>query len=138
TFEVREGIVKHSRDFAPGEIPELDEYLPGLRPPLEAQLIDLCDEIAYNASDLDDGYFAKLFEPQEARETVGKVGELDEMLARQYPGAPEHVRVHEIVRGLINWSVSGLIEGTIEAARGLADVDAVRQNMTRVVCFSPE
>ena len=41
TFEVREGIVKHSRDFAPGEIPELDEYLPGLRPPLEAQLIDL-------------------------------------------------------------------------------------------------
>ena len=44
TFEVREGIVKHSRDFAPGEIPELDEYLPGLRPPLEAQLIDLADE----------------------------------------------------------------------------------------------
>ncbi len=32
TFEVREGIVKHSRDFAPGEFPELDEYLPGLRP----------------------------------------------------------------------------------------------------------
>src|SRR5580700_427116 len=55
TFEVREGIVKHSRDFAPGEIPALDEYLPGLKPPLEAQLIDLCDEIAYNTSDLDDG-----------------------------------------------------------------------------------
>src|SRR6266536_4054777 len=46
TFEVREGIAKHSHDFAPGEIPDLDEYLPGLRPPLEAQLIDLCDEIA--------------------------------------------------------------------------------------------
>src|SRR5665811_1618618 len=38
TFEVREGIAKHSRDFAPGEIPELEEYLPGLRPPLVAQL----------------------------------------------------------------------------------------------------
>ncbi len=60
TFEVREGIVKHSRDFAPGEFPELDEYLPGLRPPLEAQLIDLCDEIAYNTADLDDGYSAGL------------------------------------------------------------------------------
>ncbi|MCX7900645.1 MAG: dNTP triphosphohydrolase, partial [Methylocystis sp.] len=33
TFEVREGIVKHSRDFEPGENPELDEFLPGLRPP---------------------------------------------------------------------------------------------------------
>src|SRR5258707_4168771 len=43
TFEVREGIIKHSRDIAPGEHPELDEYLPGLRPALEAQLIDLAD-----------------------------------------------------------------------------------------------
>src|SRR5512144_82966 len=52
TFEVREGIAKHSRDFAPGEIPELEEYLPGLCPPLEAQLIDLADEVAYNSADL--------------------------------------------------------------------------------------
>jgi dGTPase len=54
TFEVREGIVKHSHDFQPGEQPEMDEYLPGLRPPLEAQLIDLADEIAYDTADLDD------------------------------------------------------------------------------------
>ena len=60
TFEVREGIVKHSRDFEPGEIPELDEYLPGQRPPLKAQLIDLADEVAYGTSDLDDGYSAGL------------------------------------------------------------------------------
>ena len=56
TFEVREGIVKHSHDFDKGENPALDEYLPGLRPPLEAQLIDLADEIAYNTADLDDGF----------------------------------------------------------------------------------
>ena len=73
TFEVREGIVKHSRDFAPGEIPALDEYLPGLQPPLEAQLIDLCDEIAYNTSDLDDGYFAGLVQLEEARRGSGEV-----------------------------------------------------------------
>ena len=138
TFEVREGIVKHSRDFEPGEIPALDEYLPGRKPPLEAQLIDMCDEIAYNASDLDDGYFAGLIERDEAWRRVGKVRELDEILSQRYPGAPERVRMHEIVRGLINWLVSGLIEGTIEAAKGLADVDAVRQNGTRIACFSPE
>src|SRR6202011_512975 len=51
TFEVREGIVKHSHDFNRGEDPEQDEYLPGLRPPLEAQLIDLADEVAYNSAD---------------------------------------------------------------------------------------
>ena len=38
----------------------LDPYLPGLRPTLEAQLIDLADEIAYNAADLDDAYEAGL------------------------------------------------------------------------------
>src|SRR5436305_2385090 len=48
TFEVREGIVKHSHDFESGERPEVEPYLPGFRPPLEAQLIDLADEVAYN------------------------------------------------------------------------------------------
>src|SRR5271166_2339584 len=54
TFEVREGIIKHSHDLVPGRQPELDAYLPALRPPLEAQLIDLADEVAYNTADLDD------------------------------------------------------------------------------------
>ncbi len=138
TFEVREGIVKHSRDFAIGEIPDLDEYLPGLKPPLEAQLIDLCDEIAYNTSDLDDGYFAGLIAPEEARQAVRKIGELDEILDQQYPGASERVRMHEIVRGLINWLVSGLIEGTVASAGGLANVDDVRLNTRRVAAFSAE
>ncbi len=138
TSEVREGIAKHSRDFAPGEIPEMDEYLPGLKPPLEAQLIDLCDEIAYNTADFDDGYFAGLIRPEDACQMVGKVGELEEILDQQYPGASERVRMHEIVRGLINWLVSGLIEGTLAAAEGLRNVDDVRGHGTRVACFSPE
>src|SRR5690349_13923531 len=56
TFEVREGIAKHSRDYFPGEVAQLDEYEPELRPTLEAQLIDLADEVAYNTADLDDGF----------------------------------------------------------------------------------
>src|SRR5947208_5354776 len=53
SLEVREGIAKHSRDYRVEEHPEMADYLPGLRPPLEAQLIDLADEIAYNTADLD-------------------------------------------------------------------------------------
>jgi len=138
TFEVREGIVKHSRDFSAGEIPELDEYLPGLRPPLEAQLIDRCDEIAYNTSDLDDGYVAGLIPIEEARRVVDKFRELDDIAEMQFPGAPERVRMYEIVRGLVNWLISGLMEGTAEAAGGLTGVDAVRQHPRRVACFSAE
>ena len=60
TFEVREGIIKHSRDYDPALYPELAAYGLDARPPLEAQLIDIADEIAYNCADLDDGYEAKL------------------------------------------------------------------------------
>src|SRR5215472_14933303 len=60
TFEVREGIVKHSRDYDAAQYPFLSEYLLDQRPPLEAQIIDVVDEIAYDIADLDDGYEAKL------------------------------------------------------------------------------
>ena len=138
TFEVREGIVKHSRDFEPGEIPELDEYSPGLRPPLEAQLIDLCDEIAYNTADLDDGYSAGLITPPGACRQVAKFGELWEAVENQYPGASEHVRISETVRGLVDWLASGLIEGTIAAAEDLSGPEQVRTHTARIARFSPQ
>ena len=126
TFEVREGIVKHSRDFAPGEVPELDEYLPGLRPPLEAQLIDLCDEVAYNTADLDDAFSAGLLDPELLRSSVPMFAELLDRAEMQFPGALEGVRLLEVVRGLVDHLVSGLIQGTVEAAEGVSDVAGVR------------
>ena len=140
TFEVREGMVKHSRDFAPGEFPELDEYLPGQRPPLEAQLIDLCDEIAYDTADIDDGYHAGLISLADACAASDKFAELEDVSAMQFPGASERVRMHEVVRGLINWMVSGLIEGTLAAAAESAPVDfaAVRAAPARIVRFTPQ
>ncbi|MGH9392789.1 MAG: dGTP triphosphohydrolase, partial [Terriglobales bacterium] len=59
-FEVREGLVKHSHDHTSANHPELAEYQLELQPPLEAQLIDLTDEISYGAADLDDGFEAHL------------------------------------------------------------------------------
>src|SRR5271168_293943 len=75
TFEVREGIIKHSRDYSAAEFPELAEYLLDQRPPLEAQLIDFVDEIAYNTADLDDGFEAHLVDVAELREQVPLVGD---------------------------------------------------------------
>src|SRR6516165_9356410 len=70
TFEVREGIVKHSGHRLPQGFPDLSEYLVDLRPPLEAQLIDFTDEIAYNTADLDDSVEAMLLTREEVREGV--------------------------------------------------------------------
>lgn len=138
TFEVREGIVKHSRDFEPGEVPMLDEYLPGLRPPLEAQLIDLADEIAYNTSDLDDGLAAELFTPEEVAAVVPAYGELAETIEMQFPGATEYERFFEALRLMLDRLVTGLIQGTSEAAAGVANVEEVRRNPERLARFTPE
>lgn len=139
TFEVREGIVKHSRDFEPGESPELEEYLPGLRPPLEGQLIDLADEIAYNTADLDDAFSAQFFSLAEIAENVAEYRVIDEALGQQFPGAPERLRFHEGLRRLIDLLVSGLIDGACSAVAesGVTTADEVRSWPSRLACFSP-
>ncbi|MEP6715015.1 MAG: dGTP triphosphohydrolase, partial [Terriglobia bacterium] len=140
TFEVREGIVKHSRDFEPGEFPALDEYLPGLRPPLEAQLIDLADEIAYNSADIDDAFEAGLLLPEHIAEAVPAYAEILDTVETQFPGASDRERFLEAVRRLVDSLVGGLIEGTFEAAQaaGASSVDAVRAWPTRIARFTNE
>ena len=140
TFEVREGIVKHSRDFEAGENPLVDEYLPGLRPPLESQLIDLADEIAYNTADLDDAFSARLVGVAEARSAVPEFERRYAIAESQFPGASERDRFQEVVRGLVDELVSGLVEGTRTAAEsaGVASFEDVRRHPRRLAAFTSE
>jgi dGTPase len=140
TFEVREGIVKHSRDFGPGERAELDPYLPGQRPPLEAQLIDLADEVAYNTADLDDAFSAGLLTAEEVAESVPQYRAIHEAVETQFPGASARERFHESLRHLVNALVSGLIQGTVNAAAqaGVSNTAEVRRFPVRIAAFTPE
>ncbi len=140
TFEVREGIVKHSQEVEPGAAPPLDEYLPGQKPPLEAQLIDLADEAAYNTADLDDAYTAGFFTPQELSAAIPLAGELLDDCETHFPAASERLQFQEMLRRLVNLLVGGLIEGTGAAVReaGVQTVEDVRQLPHRLACFSPQ
>ena len=140
TFEVREGIVKHSRDLTPGESPMLDEYLPELRPPAEAQLIDLADEVAYNAADLDDAHDAGMLKAEQVAAVVPAYAEILEGVETSYPGATEREQFQETLRRLIDGLVSGLIEGTVASAKaaGVTDVDSIRRYPERIVRFTEE
>ena len=140
TFEVREGIIKHSRDFGPGEHPEFDAFLPGQRPPLEAQLIDLADEAAYNTADLDDAFSAEMLTPHDVANCVPQYHAILETLETQFPGASEREIFHESLRQLVDTLVSGLIEGTVDQAReaGVETSDDVRAFARRLAAFTPE
>lgn len=134
TFEVREGMVKHSRDLDPERDADLAEYLPELRPPLEAQLIDLADEIAYNTADLDDAYSAGFFTRDELCVASLRSALIDDELETQIPAATEPLRMHELIRRLLNHLVSGLIEGTRAAAEGagVRTMEDVRRHPARL------
>ncbi len=140
TFEVREGMAKHSRDFELGEFPALDGYLPGQRPPLEAQLIDFADEIAYNTADLDDGFAAGLFTSADIAAAVPRYAGLADTIEMQFPGATERERFFEVLRLLFDGLVTGLIQGTARAAvaSGAASQEDVRRHPVRLACFTGE
>jgi dGTPase len=140
TFEVREGIVKHSRDYSSQEHPELAEYLLDQRPPLEAQLIDLTDEIAYNTADLDDGYEAKLLSVSAIREGVRIFDRFFREVEQQYPGAPEKLQFNEALKRMLNRFVTDLIENTRKrvSEAGIATVEDLRTFPLRLAGFSSD
>jgi dGTPase len=140
SFEVREGIVKHSRDFGPGEHPELEEYLPGVRPPLEAQLIDLADEVAYNTADLDDAFSAGMLTAEDVAAAVPQYAGIFEAIETQWAGATSRERFNEGLRQLVDALVSGLISGTVERATeaGAESVEDVRQFPSRLAAYTIE
>jgi len=140
TFEVREGIVKHSRDYAPEKYPELADYLLELRPPLEAQLIDLADEIAYTAADFDDGYEARLISLDNVLASVPVFGRFYADVERLYSKAIEKMKFNEALKRVLNLLVTDVIENTrarlLDA--GVASLQEVRQYPERLLAFSPE
>jgi dGTPase len=138
TYEVREGIVKHSRELT-GDDPETADLLPGVKPPLEAQLLDLADEIAYNTADIDDAFAAGLVSLDDIGEAVSVFGSLAEQVETQFPGATGRVKFWEIQRQVMNLLIGGLIEGTYAAAQAAHVVSAedVRALDHRIAQFTP-
>jgi len=140
TFEVREGIIKHSRDYSEAERPELAEYFLDQRPPLEAQLIDLTDEIAYSTADLDDGYEAKLLRLPQVRERVTVFARYYGEAEMRYPDAPEKLKFNEALKRVLNRFVTDLIENTKRRVQqaGVGSLDELRRYPERLAGFSPE
>ena len=138
SFEVREGIIKHSRDYPARDFPQLAEYLLDQRPPLEAQLIDAADEIAYATADLDDGFDARLLTLEQIRSGVGLFDEFYRDVERGYPEAMEKLKFNEALKRVLDRMVGDLIENTqreIQTA-GVRTLEDVRRCPSRLVTLS--
>jgi dGTPase len=138
TFEVREGIIKHSRQYSATEFPQLSEYLLDIQPPLEAQLIDCVDEIAYNTADLDDAREAELLDIDALCEEVPIFGEAYEQVRTGHSSAREKLIFNEALKRVLDLLATDLIETTILRVQqlGAESVEDIRRAPKRLAGFS--
>jgi dGTPase len=106
---------------------------------LEAQLIDLADEIAYDTADLDDGMEAKLLSLESLRRKLPLFEDFFEPVRRKYPAAPPKLQFNEALKAILNYFVTDLMETSLARVEelALASSDAVRSHPTRLIGFSP-
>jgi dGTPase len=124
TFEVREGIIKHSRSYNAAEFPELSEYLLESQPPLEAQLIDATDELAYSTADLDDGYEARLLTLEQIKDEVPVFSRFFGEVEQLYPEAQPKLQFNETLRRILDRWVGDLIHNTQTQIEAIASSES--------------
>ena len=109
TYEVREGIIKHSTRF--------DHPRPAIpfesegSPLLEIQAVDVSDEIAYDNHDLDDGITSGLIKEEDLN-TIRLWVMADKDVRKRYPKIKDDTRKYQIIRWLINAQVTDILEQT--------------------------
>ena len=111
-FETREGILKKCNKARAEKIGDIaNRILNKEQSSLEAQVTNLCDEIAYNNHDIQDGIRAKkIFLEQLEEVPIFK----DQMVItlEQYPKLSKSKIVNETVRRIINLLVTDLISNS--------------------------
>ncbi len=140
TFECREGILKHCSLRNARELGELGErFIQRRQPGLEAKIANLADEIAYNNHDVDDGLRAELIEIRDLMD-VRLFRRQYELVAGQYPDLGERRLVHEIVRRMINYIATDLIQTTQAHLEGAqpSSIDDVRAQAMPLVALSEQ
>ena len=137
TWEVREGIAKHSSAF--DKAARIKELAPDEMPTLEAQIVDIADEIAYDNHDLDDGLTSGLI----------KEGDLQKLtiwnniyrhIDTKYAKIEGSLRKYLAIRSLINLQVTDLLQETEKTINKLKLKNSkdIKKLDKKVVSFSQE
>ena len=136
SWEVREGIVKHSTRF--DRAVKIAGLSPKTLPTLETQVVDIADEIAYDNHDIDDGLTSGLIKEEDlyALEIWEKI---NRTISPKYAKIDCVKRKYLIVRSLIDAQVTDLIQQTQRNVLSLRlrshqDVAKLKE---KVVSFSP-
>lgn len=136
TYEVREGIIKHETVYDRSHFTQFDSTL---QPTLEAQIVNLADEIAYTTADLDDGLRSGMIKPEQLAGIEFWELVIRELAIDPGQGFSEMDR-HRVVRRLVGKEVSDVINATKAqiAAHSVQTVDDIRQLPHNILTRSAE
>lgn len=136
SFEIREGIIKHSAHWKPESVPA--SYLPNLQPCLEAQMIDFVDEIAYNNHDVDDGLASQMFHYDEiSNVTLWK--DAKAKVQKRFPKESDETLKRLIISSMISTLVDDLVQTTLEnlEKNKIKTIKDVRELGKSIASYSP-
>ncbi|MCJ7695524.1 MAG: deoxyguanosinetriphosphate triphosphohydrolase, partial [Anaerolineaceae bacterium] len=105
-WEVLEGMVKHETDY---DLSDASDYDPEIRGPIEAQIANVADEMAYTSHDLDDGLRSGLISPNQL-EGISIWEIVNESIGRRKTENLNDLTRHQIIRRLIGIEVTDLIQ----------------------------
>ncbi len=137
TWEVREGINKHTTMFDKGE--RLIELEPGVSPTLETQVVDVSDEIAYDNHDIDDGLTSGLIEEKDLLKTpLWK--EASSYIKKRNLNLSDKMRKYQIIRSLIDTQIKDLVSSSEKNIKdaGIKKLSDVRANKKKLISFSKD
>jgi dGTPase len=136
-YETREGILKHCSVTHARELGDIGErFLADMRPSLEAQVVNLADEIAYNNHDVDDGLRSGLITLEQLEE-VDIFAAARRAAVAEWPGLNGKRLIHETIRRMVNEMVVDLVDETRAnlAASGVKTLDDVH-HAPRLAAYS--
>lgn len=138
SIEVLEGIVKHESEYDNPDITDLDFHAKGF-PSLEAQIVNVADEIAYINHDLDDGLESGMLELEEL-EHLKLWWEEFRKASKKYPNMKPKMAKHQTVRRLINLFVTDLLTETKRRLekKKIKKLEDVAKHPESIVSFSKE
>lgn len=156
-FESREGLLKHCSLENAQKLGDIAQrHLTGEQPPLEVNVVDICDAIAYVHADLEDAYAMKILSPSKLMEAPG-YKEAWERVKVKYPHIEEptdeqllsksseilrknEAAVKTIIREMLKYALKDLIVNSTKQIIKMdpQSVEDVRKCPEPLIVFSKE
>ncbi len=136
TFEVREGISKHSTEY---DHPLTSDSEMDLSPSLESQIVDYSDGIAYNSHDLDDGITSDMIEVKRLEE-IALWEENIKRIEKLYHNIDFKMKKYQVIRMIIDQQATDFVNQTLNNIErfNIKSVSDIRNKDGYIASFSQE